>query len=357
MFSRNKKQIGVSIAVCLCLFFSSKVFAQLTYSALSDASMANLALSELGVDFAFANPASLAAQSANGRFAFAGEMTNGYDFDYYKNEPIDFFLAFSLNKKLNFGFARSDREGRSLATALGSLSQFELGHPFGSLQFNYNQSWSIGLALRLNSHSNVGLTLRHQSYTTDLFNIPGLSFQQSFQSLDLGVQQKHGRLSWGATLRNALSFRTTPSLENAVVRIVDANGDEISWSPLQYSGIEFEPKRAFEAGISWQVHRKYQILLDATTREEITYGVRWNIFSKFYLTGGNGRRYDRIYNDEILEYATLGAQFKTEVLNIGIAWVIPTRQGRSQAIETKTGQYLVQQNTEHRLLIGFAFTK
>lgn len=357
MLSRNQKHFSVLAALLVGACLWSNVNAQLTYSAFNEASMANLALSDLGVDFAAANPATLSRFFLQKRFLFAGEITNGYRLDYYKNQPIDFFVAFPIYKSLTFGFARSEREGDSFTPARGGLSVYGFQHPLRSIHFHYRQTWSVGLGMKIKNNYRIGASLRHQEFVARPIYLTGLLLGQSFQSLDLGFQGERGRISWGVVLRNLMNFRTTEALDKFTVRIIDDTGNEILWNPTQYSGVAFEPERALEAGISWQISRKWQFLGDVTSRKELAYGVRWNVFSKFYLTGGNGGKFDRIYNDEVLEYATLGAQFKTDLFNIGVTWIIPSRQGRTQMIQTPYGNYFINQNTEHRLLLGFAITR
>jgi hypothetical protein len=117
-----------------------------------------------------------------------------------------------------------------------------------------------------------------------------------------------------------------------------------------------EPEFSLEGGVHWLLSSHWQVLADVTSRKEYALGLRWRVFSQFFITTGTGKRFDRIYESAAATYSTLGGQFLHDKFSLCLTWIIPTKSGRITLVQLPYGSYQLQKVTNHRLLIGAALS-
>lgn len=352
---RNYQSVLMALFV-LVLLSCRAAHAQYTYSAFAEGSVAYVALSGLGINFAAANPATLNDIANGNRFAYILEATDGNIDETFENDLPDFALQMAIMQRLSIALAQSERALFSEASAFRAGGDDPFGqHPLRFLAFVYQQNWSVGVGYRFNSGVGMGVSMRHESYAVFPWTLAAFPAGQNFRTFDLGFRKSDKRLNWGVVLRNFLKDRTTTPYSEPIT-LVTGDGSRILWHPTQFPGISFEPKFAVEAGIHWVVSSHWQLLGDVSSRKEYALGLRWRVFSKFFFTAGSGKRFDRIYTDEAVKYGALGAQFQDQRFAVAVTWIIPARSGRNRIVQTSYGNYDLRQLTNHQLLIGVAFS-
>lgn len=342
-----------SLVACLgaTLIQCSALHAQFVSSSFGEASTAQIALSGLGANFSFSNPALLCDMPKLQRFAVILEADHQNAETVFKDDFPDFALHLKLHERVTVGLARSERNAYSLSYALRSGADEPFyQHPLGELQFEFGQDWAIGIGYKFRLNWNVGVTMRHEKYQTLAFPL-GLLLQQTFRAFDFGVRKSTAKLDFGLVLRNAIDDRITKPLPGPI-RIRVAPDSLIVWDANAFPNIANEPSFAAETGLVWRASSHWSFLGDVTTRKEYALGLRWRVFSKFYITTGTGKRFDRIYAAEAVTYTTLGGQFQNQKLALGLTWIIPTREGRNSFVQQSYGQYELRQITNHRLLLA-----
>ncbi len=332
--------------------------AQLAYSAFKEASVAYVGLAGRGMNFATANPAVLAQSSDPRRFSFTLEATHNNIRAAFKDELPDIMVQFAIRPHLTIALAQSERAPASTTRASrgGVRDAAYFRHPLRSLAFSYQQDWSAGIGWQFKPNWSAGLTMRHENYTVFPHTFGPTIFGQSYRAFDLGIRRSARRLNAGLVFRNFVKNRTTPPFSQPVrfVNITDPT-QSFDWNPTQFNGVAFAPKFTLESGVHWLASSHWQFLADVSSRQEYAFGLRWRVFSQFFITAGNGKRFDRIYADAAVTYTALGGQFQKDKFALGVAWIVPRRSGRNQIVSMPFGMYTLEQNTNHRLLIASAF--
>lgn len=347
------------------LIFSVLIFvlpqtltAQFVHSAFTEASVAYVGLSGLGMNFASANPAILSTLPDNHRFALTLEADHNNIETSFKDDLQDFSLQFAITSRLTIAIAQSERTFPTQANAFrGSRDDPFLRHPLRFLVFGYQQDWSAGIGVQLKTDLSLGLAVRHENYTVVPPYLGPVTFGQSFRTFDLGLRRSAQRLNAGLVFRNFIKNRTTKPFTQPLrfVNITDPT-QSFDWDPMQFKGVAFEPKLALEGGVHWMATSHWQLLGDISSRGEYALGLRWRVFSKFFITTGNGKRFDRIYSDAAVTYTALGGQFQKDKFALGLTWIIPRRSGRNQIVLMPYGTYNLNQITNNRLLIAGALS-
>jgi hypothetical protein len=332
--------------------------AQFTYSAFTEASVAYIGLSGLGMNFASANPAILSTLPDNQRFALTLEANHNNIETTFKDNLPDFAFQLAITSRLVIALAQSERARPTEADARRASGNDPFrSHPLIFLNFSYQYDWSAGLGLQLKPDLNLGIAMRHENYAVIPANFIPLPFRQSFRTFDFGIRRSTQRLNAGLVLRNFIKNRTTELYLEPLkfVNAIDPD-DFFVWNPTQFNGIAFEPKFALEGGVHWTAGSHWQLLGDVSSRKEYALGLRWRMFSKLFITTGTGRRFDRVYSDAAVPYTSLGAQFQKDKFALGLTWIIANRSGRNIVVTMPYGIYDLQQITNNRLLIAGALS-
>lgn len=341
------------------LFILPKIsVAQFAYSAFTEASAAYVGLSGLGMSFASANPAILSPLTPNHRLALALDVDHNNIKTTFKDELPDFSLHVAVTSRLIVAIGQSERAPASEAHAGRSSRDDPFGmHPLRFLVFSYQQNWSAGIGLQLKADFSIGIAMRHENYTVLPAYLGPFPFAQNFRVFDLGFRKSNQTLNWGLVFRNLIINRTTKPFTQSL-RFVNLNDptQSFDWYPNQFNGVAFKPKFNLEGGAHWLVSSHWQLLGDLTLRKEYALGLRWRVFSKFFITTGTGKRFDRIYKDEAVTYTTLGGQFQKDKFSLGLTRLIQTRSGRNLIVSMPYGTYNLSQITNHRLLIAGALS-
>jgi len=350
-----KNQSILIICVIFMSILCERAPAQYVHSAFVEASTAYVALSELGNNFAFANPATLRNLPEGSRLAYSLQVTNNNFKFAFKNELPDFSLQFQITDRITIGIGKSENSHLSEATANRFNDDTMPQHPLEYLIFSYQQDWGIGLGLQLKRNFSAGITMRHEQYRITPAAFFPFILGQDFRTFDIGFRKTFDRLFCGLVLRNIISNRTTDAIDQPI-EIFISNGSTITWHPTDFPGIAFKPKFAAEIGLQWVANSHWQILGDFSSRKEHGFGIKWRVFSKFFITAGSGKRFDRVYTDKAVNYMTLGTQLRWQKFAFAATWVIPSRSGRNQFVDDSSGAYELQQLTNHQLLIGAVFS-
>jgi hypothetical protein len=255
--------------------------------------------------------------------------------------------------------AQSKRARSSQADARRSGRNPFFEHPLRFMLFDYKQDWSAALGLQLKRNLSVGVAMRHENYAVLPTYASFFPFSQSFRTFDLGLRKSGKRLNAGLVFRNFISDRTTEPFTRPVRFInLDDSTQSFDWNPTQFSGVAFKPQFNLEGGVHWMAASHWQLLGDVSSRKEYALGLRWRVFSKFFITTGTGKRFDRIYNDKAVTYTTLGGQFQNDKFSLGLTWVIPAGSSskRNLIVSMPYGLYTLNQITYHRLLIAGALS-
>lgn len=332
--------------------------AQFVQSAFTEASVARLGLSGLGMNFASANPAILSNLPVNQRFILTLEADHNNFETTFKDDLPDLSIQVAITSRLIFALAQSKRAVPSQANAnRGHRDDPFLQHPLRFLVFGHQQDWSAGIGVQLQADLCLGLAVRHENYTVVPPALGPVAFGQSFRTFDLGLRKSVPRLNAGLVLRNLIKNRTTKPFTQPLrfVNLTDPT-QSFDWNPLQFNGVAFEPKFALEGGVLWTAGSHWELLGDMSSRGEYALGLRWRVFSKFSVTSGNGRRFDRVYSDATVTYTALGGQFQNDKFALGLTWIIPRRAGRNQIVSMPYGTYDLTQVTNNRLLIAGSFS-
>jgi hypothetical protein len=289
------------------------------------------------------------------RFAYILEATDRNIRVTFKDELPDFALQLAITSRLTIAFTQSKRAVSSEAHAHRASRDDPLfRHHLRSLIFSYQQDWSAGIGFHLKSSFSVGMSIRHENYVVFPVYL-GFSTDQSFRTFDLGLRKSSKRFNLGLVFRNLLRNRTTEPFSQPIF-IVMSPDSIIAWHPTQFPAVAFKPKFALEGGIHWLVSSHWQLLGDVSSQKEYALGLRWRVFSKFFITTGTGKRFDRIYVNEAATYTSLGGQFQHTKFALGLTWIIPTRSGRNRIVSMPYGNYNLSQITNHRLLIAAALS-
>jgi hypothetical protein len=230
-------------------------------------------------------------------------------------------------------------------------------HPLRFLSFGYQQDWSAGIGVQLKANLSAGITIRHENYTVLPAYLGPFPFAQSFRVFDFGLRKSGRKLNFGLVLRNFYSNRTTETFTQPIrfINLSDPT-QSFDWYPHQFNGVVLKPKFNLESGVHWLVSTHWQLLGDLSSRMEYALGLRWRVFSKLFITAGNGKRFDRIYSDAAVTYTALGGQFQKDKFALGLTWIIPRRNGRNQVVFMPYGTYNLDQITKHSLLIAGALS-
>ncbi len=351
------RRLFISLAV-ITFILPQPAQAQLASSAFAEASVAYIGLTGLGMDFVSANPAILSDLPHNHRFACTLEATHNNLRTSFKDNLPDFVLQLAITSRLTIALAQSERAPASEAHAnRGSRDDPFLRHPLNFLVFVYQQDWSAGIGLQLKSNLSVGIAMRHENYSVVPANLGPFSLGQSFRAFDLGIRSSSKKFNLGLVFRNLFRNRTTRPFSQPL-EFVNLNdpSQSFAWYPMQFNGVAFEPKFAFEGGVHWIVSSHWQLLGDVSSRKEYALGLRWRVLSRLFITTGTGKRFDRIYSDEAATYTSLGGQFQKEKFALGLTWIISTRSGRNQIVSMPYGTFDLRQITNKRLLIAGALS-
>jgi len=334
------------------------VQAQLASSAFTEASVAYIGLTGLGVDFVSANPAILSDLSHNHRFACTLEATHNNLQTSFKDKLPDFVLQLAITPRLTIALAQSERAPGSEAQAnRNSRDDPFFRHPLHFLVFAYQQDWSAGIGLQLKSNLRAGVAMRHENYLVVPANLGPFSLGQSIQAFDFGIRRSSKKFNLGLVFRNLFRNRTTKPFSQPL-KFVNLNdpSQSFAWYPMQFNGVAFAPKFALEGGVHWVASSHWHLLGDVSSRKEYALGLRWRVFSRLFITTGTGKRFDRIYSDEAATYTSLGGQFQKEKFALGLTWIISTRSGRNQIVSMPYGMFNLRQITNNRLLIAGALS-
>lgn len=337
--------------------FPQTLLAQFVNSAFKEASMAYVALSGLGMDFASANPALLSTLPYDRRFAMTLETNHDDIENFFKDDLPDFSLQFAITSRFTIAFAQSERALPTQASALRSNADDPVRlHPLRFLSFGYQHDWSAGLGVRLKADLSTGIAMRHENYTVVPAYLGPFPFAQSFRVIDLGLRRFSSKLNLGLVLRNLYSNRTTEPFTQPIrfTNLSDPS-QSFDWHPHQFNSVALEPRFNLEGGAHWLVSSHWQLLGDLTSRKEYALGLRWRVLSRFFITTGAGKRFDRIYRDTAVRYTVLGGQFQKEQFALGLGWIIPAK-GKNQIVSMPYGTYNLNQITNNRLLIAGALS-
>lgn len=346
------------IVLVLVFVLPQTATAQFVHSAFTEASVARLGLSGLGMNFALANPAILSNLPDNQRFILTLEVDHNNIETAFKDDLPDLSLQIVITSRITVALAQSKRAVPSQANAnRGSRDDPSRQHPLRFLVFGHQQDWSAGIGVQLQTDLSLGLAVRHENYTVVPPFLGPVTFGQSFRTFDLGLRRSDRRLNAGLVLRNFVKNRTSKPITESL-RFVNLSdpAQSFDWNPLQFNNVAFEPQFAVEGGAHWMAGSHWQLLGDVSSRGEYALGLRWRVFSKFFVTAGNGKRFDRIYADAAVTYTALGGQFQNNKFALGLAWIIPRRAGRNQIVSMPYGIYNLEQSTNNRLLISGALS-
>jgi len=325
------------------LIFSPIVSGQFANSAFSDAAVAYVATTGNDFNFARGNPAGVFSP-ANSRLTLAFE-TNP---DHFDSPTQQFTLSYQINPLLRLSV------GRWHPTATSGMTASRLGlndpDPLEELSFTYRQDWCAGLGYRMHPNLFWGLSVRQEFYSARTKFATGWEDESEFLACDLGGYFRMQHFSFGLVLRNLLNHQLDAGSSTL------PNGVSGAWYAATFSGVHFQPERALEAGIGWQPISLAQMLVDVTSLGEYALGMITQPFDWLSVRGGIGRRYDRIDAENPVDYGAVGMQCRIQSITLGASFIAPFDAGRQQKVTTSEMSYLVDQYTNHQILIGIGFT-
>lgn len=149
----------VMLLSVLALFLTASLaFGQLAYSPFTDGTVAYVALTGPGVNFARGNPAALTEMQSR-RISLSMESNL---------EKVDapfkgFGLQVQATSRLALAVGRWERTATTGAFAHRASGE---EHPLRFVNFGYRQNWNFGVGLRLTRNFSLGASLREEEYST-----------------------------------------------------------------------------------------------------------------------------------------------------------------------------------------------
>lgn len=201
------------------------------------------------------------------------------------------FRGFGLQVAVNSYLTLGIGRWERTATTGAVASRFFSKDPLRWVGFGYRQDWSAGLGLRLNRLFTFGASMRKEQYTASPTFARALEIAADYWTADFGANFSSRWLNLGMVWRNA------------------------------YQDHDVAPAALIGTG---------------------------------QLTAGRGERDDRIFNDSLVRYGALGAQFRSDHFSAAVTWIIPIRALKSRMIENQYGIFEQWQATNHQLLAGLA---
>ncbi len=336
----------VLLSLMALFLAASLASAQLAYSPFTDGTVAYVALTGPGLNFARGNPAAL-ADLQNKRINLSVESNL---------EKADApFKGFSLQMKVSSRLALAVGRWERTATTgtLAHRSPWD-SHPLRFVNFGYRQNWSFGAGLLLTRNLSVGASLRQEEYSTSALYSFGYVAKKDYEVFDFGAQYTSRRFNLGVIYRG---WRNDASDDGSGFQVTHPlpDGSTLTWKPVDFPHLQFAPQEAWEAGFLLQAHERVQVLGDLSSREEFALGVRMHVLAGLTLTAGRGERYDRIYNVDRVRYNALGAQYSFAPFNFAVAWIIPQERARNHHPELEYGKFDFMALTNHQLQMGVNF--
>lgn len=328
----------------LALFLTASLaFGQLAYSPFTDGTVAYVALTGPGVNFARGNPAAL-TEMKNRRISLSTE----HNLQIVNALLKSFSLQVQATSRLALAVSRWERTATTGAFAHRWPWD---AHPLRFIDFGYNQNWSIGAGLRLTRNFSLGAAWRDEEYSaTSLYSYRHVA-KKGYEVFDFGALYVSQRFNLGVVYRG---WRSDPSDDASDFEVTHPlpDGSTLTWKPVGFPHLQFAPREAWEAGLMVQAHERVQVLGDVSSREEFALGVRLHVLQGLALTAGRGERDDRIYNVDRVRYNALGAQYHFQRFAFAVAWIIPQERARNHHFELEYGRFEFRPLTNHQLQMG-----
>lgn len=331
------------LSVFVLFIFSPVVSGQFANSAFSDAAVAYVAATGNELNFARGNPAGVFSP-ANSRLTLAFET----NLNHFDSPTQSFALSFQINPVLRLSV------GRWYPTATTGMDASGPGwynrNVLSGLSFTYRQDWCAGLGYQMRPNLFWGLSVRQEFYSATSNFVSGWEEESEFLAGDLGGYFRLRYFSFGLVLRNLLNHQLDAGSSTL------PNGVSGAWYASTFSGVHFQPERTLEAGIGWQPISRAQVLVDVTSLGEYALGMITQPFDWLSVRGGIGQRYDRIDAENAVDYGAVGMQCRIRSITLGASFIAPFDAGRQQRVKTPEMQYIVEQATNHQILVGIGFT-
>lgn len=324
--------------------------AQVVESSFADGQSAFVASRQPGLTFAL-NPAVLGAPAPGRRHRLLLDAAVSH---YPKLSSVDFpdfELTYHPSPRLAVGLRKSalmPGPAAGFTRVAGSLAQTPL--PFRVAEFSYRQDWSVGAGVALNEFWHGGVALRREVYAT-------FPTEFTYWTADLGVQwQRYDWLRAGAILRNLAWKRLESGRRNFAYQDAVGTLHLATWDPAAFGAAATRPHRSLEAGIWLRPLSHWQFLLDASSRGEYAWGIRWRVAGPVYVVGGEFHRYDRIFDSGKITGNSLGLQIQLARFGLGFSAVFPTRRAPEVIQQTPYGRFEVIQGSLKAALLGMYFS-